>query len=72
MRKKELAMSLEKKTEDLELLIKLLSSQISRLEERISTLEFATIRSEQNKETAEVKVRSKLDYLLKEIQKLRE
>lgn len=65
-------MSLEKKTEDLELLIKLLSSQISRLEERISTLEFATIRSEQNKETAEVKVRSKLDYLLKEIQKLRE
>lgn len=62
----------QKKIEELELLNKFLMSQVSELDNRVRTLEIAILRQEQSMDESNKKIRSKLDYLLKEIHKLRD
>ena len=65
-------MSIEDKVENLEIVNKFLNSQLSALDERVRTLELSLIKNHISCEESDKKTRSKLDYLLKEIQKLRE
>ena len=65
-------MNLDEKIESLETLNKFLNSQLSTLDDRVKTLELALIKDHLSREEIEVKTRSKLDYLLREIQKLRD
>jgi uncharacterized coiled-coil protein SlyX len=57
--------------EKFDLLIKLIMSQTSQLEKRILNLERKAFQHTESIDYIETKHRSKLDYLLKEIQKLR-
>ena len=59
-------------TEKFDLLIKLIMSQTSQLEKRILNLEKKAFQHTESIDYIETKHRSKLDYLLKEIQKLRD
>lgn len=59
-------------TEKFDLLIKLIMSQTSQLEKRILNLERKAFQHTESIDYIETKHRSKLDYLLKEIQKLRD
>lgn len=65
-------MSTDDKVENLEIVNKFLNSQLSALDERVRTLELSLIKKHISCEESDKKIRSKLDYLLKEIQKLRE
>ena len=65
-------MNLDEKIEQLEIINKYLLSQFSEIDSRLRTIEISIIKSREAEEEKETKVRSKLDYLLKEIQKLRE
>jgi hypothetical protein len=65
-------MSLEERIEQLELINKYLLSQFSELDSRIRTIEISLIKKTDKEQEAETKVRSKLDYLLNQIHKLRE
>ena len=58
--------------EKFDLLIKLIMSQTSQLEKRILNLEKKAFQHTESIDYIETKHRSKLDYLLKEIQKLRD
>ena len=64
-------MSLEERIEQLEVINKYLLSQFSELDSRIRTIEISLIKKADKEQEAETKVRSKLDYLLKEIHKLK-
>ena len=65
-------MSLEQKIEQLEVINKYLLSQFSELDSRMRTIEISLIKKADKEQEAENKVRSKLDYLLNQIHKLRE
>ena len=65
-------MSFEEKIEQLEVINKYLLSQFSELDSRIRTIEISLIKKADKEQEAEAKVRSKLDYLLKQIHKLKE
>jgi len=65
-------MNLDEKIEQLEVINKYLLSQFSEIDSRLRTIEISIIKGREAEEEKETKVRSKLDYLLKEIQKLRE
>lgn len=65
-------MNLDERIEQLELINKYLLSQFSELDSRMRTIEISLIKKVGEEEEAEKKVRSKLDYLLNQIHKLRE
>lgn len=65
-------MSLEQKIEQLEVINKYLLSQFSELDSRMRTIEISLIKKADKEQEAENKVRSKLDYLLNQIHKLRD
>ena len=65
-------MNLDERIEQLELINKYLLSQFSELDTRMRTIEISLIKKVGEEEEAEKKVRSKLDYLLNQIHKLRE
>jgi len=65
-------MSLEQKIEQLEVINKYLISRFSELDSRMRTIEISLIKKADKEQEAETKVRSKLDYLLNQIHKLRD
>lgn len=64
-------MNLDERIEQLEVINKYLLSRFSELDSRIRTIEISLIKKIDKEEEAEKKVRSKLDYLLNQIHKLR-
>ncbi len=64
-------MNIDGKVEQLEIISKFLSSQISQIDDRLRTIEIAVLNQQSNYDYLDKKTRSKLDYLLSQIHQLR-
>ena len=65
-------MNIDEKVDRLETISKFLNSQISQIDERLRTIEITVLNQQSNYDYLDKKIRSKLDYLLSQIQQVRE